>query len=327
LPEAAVLYKELRVNVVVPAFNEEALILGVLNGMPDFIDQIIVIDDCSTDDTNELVTEALAKDSRIRLLTHSKNLGLGQTLIDGYLASLETDAEITVVMAGDDQMDPNDLPGMLDTLINGKYDYVKGNRLLHANVSSMPRYRYLGNSLLTLLTKFATGYYALMDPQCGYTAIRNNALAKIPIEKMTQGYGYNADILTMLNIQQFAVADCEVRPVYGEEKSNIKVWSYIPKIVVLLTKLFIRRLWWRHVILDFHPLIFFYAFGVSVLAFVNVPLAIRFGYIFVRVGEVPRTTAILFAVSIMAAIQSLLFAVWMDMEYGSRRREFQGLRD
>ena len=163
-----------------------------------------------------------------------------------------------------------------------------------------------------------------MDPQCGYTAIRNSALSKIPIEKMTKGYGYNADILTMLNIQQFSVADCEVRPVYKTETSSIKVSRYIPKIVWLLTRLFLRRLWWRHVILDFHPLVLFYAFGIFLITLVSMPLSVRFIYVYAQTGELPKTTAILFVVSLMTAIQSTLFAMWMDMEYGFRRRAFHG---
>jgi glycosyltransferase involved in cell wall biosynthesis len=318
------MYRGQCVNVIVPAYNEEKLIQTMLSGIPDMIDHVIVIDDSSVDATNSLVAAAAATDHRIQLLTHTENMGLGQSLIDGYLASLETEADITVVMAGDNQMDPADLPTLLNTLIDGGNDYVKGNRLLHADVHTMPKYRYLGNSLLTLLTKFATGYYALMDPQCGYTAIRNSALSKIPIEKMTKGYGYNADILTMLNIQQFSVSDSEVRPVYKTETSSIKVSRYIPRIVWLLTRLFLRRLWWRHVILDFHPLVLFYTFGVSLFAFVSIPLSIRFVYVYAQTGELPKTTAILCVVSLMTAIQSTLFAMWMDMEYGFRRRAFHG---
>ena len=318
------MYRDYKVNVIVPAFNEELLILDTLDGMPGFVDGVIVIDDCSLDKTNEIVRNAASRDSRISLLVHEENLGLGQSLIDGYLASLETDGDFTVVMAGDNQMDPADLPNLLDTLIEGNHDYVKGNRLLHTDISAMPTYRYLGNSLLTLLTKFATGYYALMDPQCGYTAIRNSALAKIPIEKMTKGYGYNADILTMLYIQQFSVADCEVRPVYGQEQSKIRLRRYIPMIVWLLTRLFFRRLWSRYVILDFHPLVLFYLFGISLFAFVSIPLSVRFVYVYAQTGELPKTTAILCVVSLMTAIQSTLFAMWMDMEYGFRRRAFHG---
>ena len=152
--------------------TKEELIETMLSGIPDFIDHITVIDDSSVDATNSLVVEVAEKDHRIKLITHNQDyVGLGQSLIDGYLESLETDADITVVMAGDNQMDPDDLQTLLNTLIEGSNDYVRGNRLLHADVHTMPRYRYLGNSLLTLLTKFA-GYYALMDPQCGYTAIK-----------------------------------------------------------------------------------------------------------------------------------------------------------
>ena len=139
------MYREHKVNVIVPAFNEELLILETLSGMPNFIDQIIVIDDCSTDKTNEIVTEAAKHDDRIMLIVHEKNQGVGQSLIDGYLKSLDTECDATVVMAGDNQMDPNDLPNLLNTLIDGNHDYVKGNRLLHTDIASMPKYRYLGN--------------------------------------------------------------------------------------------------------------------------------------------------------------------------------------
>ena len=146
------MYRDHKVNVIVPAFNEELLILETLEGMPDFIDGVIVIDDCSVDKTNEIVRGAASTDSRIRLLVHEDNLGLGQSLIDGYLASLETDGDLTVVMAGDNQMDPVDLPNLLNTLIDGNHDYVKGNRLLHRDISAMPTYRYLGTVSYTHLT-------------------------------------------------------------------------------------------------------------------------------------------------------------------------------
>jgi hypothetical protein len=177
-------------------------------------------------------------------------------------------------MAGDNQMYPGDLPAILDRIIDEGYDYIKGNRLLHSNIGSMPKYRFFGNSILTILTKFATGYYSLMDPQCGYTAIKNTALVKIPIENMTKGYGYNADILCMLNIQKFKVADVEVRPVYDREKSKIQLWKYIPKTSWLLINLFFRRLWQRYVILDFHPLILFYLFAAFNLIFIIIPFTI-----------------------------------------------------
>jgi hypothetical protein len=180
---------------------------------------------------------------------------------------------------------------------------------------TMPRYRFLGNAVLTILTKFATGYYSLMDPQCGYTAIRNLVLCNIPIERMTRGYGYNADILCMLNIQGFKVKDVEVRPVYGRGKSKIKLWKYIPKTSWLLSKLFFRRLWQRYVVLDFHPLVLFFLYAALMIVFVIIPLSIRFLYLYATLKVAPQTTLIILVFTVITTLQFILFALWMDMDY------------
>lgn len=304
-----------KIGVIVPAFNEELLILDTLRGIPEFVDRIFFINDASTDNTLALVQDRKTEDSRIEIIDHKTNMGIGQSLIDGYLASLETDVDITAVMAGDNQMHPDDLIRFMGPIIDDGYDYVKGNRLLHENIDNMPRYRFFGNSILTILTKFATGYYGLMDPQSGYTAIKNSALARIPIDKMTKGYGYNADILCMLNIQRFRVCDVEIKPVYGKEQSKIKLRNYIPKTSWILVKLFFRRLWQRYVILDFHPLILFYLFAFLNFSCIFTPLLIRFFYLLATVGQTPKTTLIIMSFSFLMAFQSILFAIWMDMDY------------
>jgi glycosyltransferase involved in cell wall biosynthesis len=318
-------YKNHRIAVVIPAFNEELLLPETLDGLPAWMDLVFVIDDASRDRTGQLLAERARIDPRVRPITHQKNKGLGQSLIDGYLSSLGSEADITVVMAGDNQMHSGDLPALLDRLIEDGYDYVKGNRLLHQNVGAMPVYRFLGNSVLTILTKFATGYYSLMDPQCGYTAIRNDALRRIPIETMTKGYGYNADILCMLNIGGFSVTDCEVRPVYDREKSKIKLWKYIPKTSAILTRLFLWRLWRRYIVLDFHPLVLFYLFAIFNTVVILVPAAVRFFYCyyFRDPADQPWATLTVLIVTFLITFQSILFALWMDMDYNreiNRRR-------
>ncbi|MFQ5669062.1 MAG: glycosyltransferase family 2 protein [Acidobacteriota bacterium] len=312
------MYKGHTIGVVVPAFNEQELILETLGGMPDYVDRIFVVDDASVDATARLIQEHKERDPRVVLIRHQVNQGLGSSLIDGYLASRNSEMDITAVMAGDNQMHPDDLPGLLEPIVKGEADYVKGNRLLHANVDAMPRYRFLGNALLTLLTKFATGYYSLMDPQCGYTTIRLRALQAIPIASMTRGYGYNADILCMLNILRFKVTDVEVQPVYGREQSKIKLRKYIPATSLLLARLFLRRLWKRYVVLDFHPLVLFYLFSVANLFLVAVPLLARFIYLYRKYGEAPRTTLIILVLALVTGFQSMLFAIWMDMDYNRR---------
>ena len=175
------MYKDFKIAVVVPAYNEQLLIIETLKSIPDYVDKIYVINDCSSDNTLELLNTFSTKNNKVEIINHEVNLGLGQSLIDGYVKSKNSDIDITAIMAGDNQMDPDDLPSLLDCLITRNFDYAKGNRLLHQQVGSMPKYRFIGNSILTILTKFATGYYFSMDPQCGYTAIKNAALKKIPI--------------------------------------------------------------------------------------------------------------------------------------------------
>lgn len=312
------MHKNQKIAVIVPAYNEEKLILSTLKGIPGYVDRIFVINDASTDTTKDIVLKQAKADPRIKLIDHEANMGLGQSLIDGYLYSAKSDADISVVMAGDNQMDPHDLPGLLNAIIDDGNDYVKGNRLLHADINSMPGYRFFGNAILTILTKFATGYYSLMDPQCGYTAIKNSALKKIPIEKMTKGYGYNADILNMLNIQRFKVTDIEVRPVYGSEKTKIKLYKYIPTVSLLLISLFFRRLWKRYIVLDFHPLALFYLFSFSILSLIVIPFSVRLVYMFIMTREFPSTTMLILTFSTLMAFQSILFAIWMDMEYNRK---------
>lgn len=313
------MYRSLRIAVAVPAYNEEVLICETLDNIPDFVDRVFVVNDGSSDQTKERIAERCRKYERFVLIDHSQNLGLGQSLIDGYVASRDSDMDVTVIMAGDNQMDPGDLTALLDKLVDGRYDYVKGNRLLHPQVGDMPVHRFLGNSVLTILSKFATGYYSLMDPQCGYTAIRNTALKRIPIEYMTRGYGYNADILCMLNIRRYRVADVEVKPVYGREKSKIKLRSYIPKTSWLLVRLFFRRLWQRYIVLDFHPLVLFYAFAAFNLLVIALPFSIRAALYYFDTGTVPSTTFIVAVFAFLTGFQSLLFATWMDMDYNRDR--------
>ena len=199
--------------------------------------------------------------------------------------------------------------------MNDIVEYTKGNRLLREEViERMPRHRLIGNSGLSLLTKFATGYWQSIDPQCGYTAISKKALKRIPIDTMIKGYGYNAHILSMLNHSNFRVADVEVEPVYGEEQSKIKLKTYIPVVIKLLSKLFLKRLVMKHVIRDFHPLVLFYLFAFVNFFIITVPLFGRFIYLYSSLGIVPSTTMIIMFFSFTFAFFSLFFAMWMDIE-------------
>jgi len=314
------MYKGKTVGVVVPAYNEERLIRKTIETMPAFVDSIVVVNDGSKDATLEEVRGYAASDSRITIVNHETNKGLGQSLIDGYLKSLEIGSEMVAVMAGDAQMAPDDLPSILDPIAEGRVDYTKGSRLLHEDVvKRMPRYRLWGNSVLTILTKFATGYWHVIDPQSGYTAISRTALKRIPIRDMIKGYGYNAHILHMLNLDNFKVQDVEIEPVYGDEKSKIKLWKYIPTVSSLLLRLFLRRIFRKYIVRDFNPLFLFY--WVGMLTFLlSIPFIIRFFVLFAQQGLAPTTTLTISIFLVTVSMFSTFFAMWFDLEDNRRLR-------
>ena len=310
------MYHDKTIAVVVPAYNEERLIEKTLFSVPDFVDRIFVVDDASTDGTVDIVETVKAKDDRIVLVRHTKNKGVGGAIVTGYQKAMEMDLDVAAIMAGDFQMAPEDLPHVLQPIVEGRADYAKGNRLFHGHAWHMiPRHRYLGNSFLSLLTKMASGYWHVADSQSGYTAVSLSALKVIDLEKVYQRYGMPNDLLIKLNQHDFRVKDVPIRPIYNVgEKSGIKLIKVIPKISWLLFKGFWRRIFFKYVIQDFHPLIFFYLLGVILF-----PTGLLSGLYLLCYrlfqGPVAVTSALFSVFLFISGLQSLFFAMWFDMEY------------
>ncbi len=227
------MYGEKTIGIIVPAYNEEKLIGRTLDTIPDFVDQIIIVDDCSRDKTVECIQKRIAQQpERIILIQHQVNQGVGGAIATGYKWCRDHELDVAVVMAGDAQMDPADLPALLDPVVEGAVDYAKGNRLFTGDAwNQIPRVRYLGNSAMSLLTKIASGYWHVADSQSGYTAINSRALEKIDWDQMYKRYGQPNDLLVRLNVYNFRVRDVPVRPVYNiGEKSGVKPLRMIPKL-------------------------------------------------------------------------------------------------
>jgi len=310
------MYKNKTVVTVVPAYNEETQIGKVIDTMPDFVDKILIIDDRSSDSTVEVVQRYKEKNDRIELLRHEVNQGVGGAIATGYKWARDHDVDVAVVMAGDGQMDPVDLPSILDPVVEGEVDYTKGNRLFTGEAyKQIPKVRYFGNAVLSLLTKIASGYWNVADSQSGYTAINKVALNAIDWDKMYKGYGQPNDLLVRLNICSLRVKDIHIKPVYNVgEKSGIRIRKVIFTISWLLIKLFFWRLKEKYVIRDFHPLIFFYLLGLFLLG-INFVFFIRLIVLWVQLGHVPEITFIVWLFSFAIGLQSLFFAMWFDMEY------------
>ena len=252
------MYRQLRVGVVIPAFNESRAIAETVTTIPDFVDTVIVVDDGSSDDTADRAQAALghpiasageagiraAVTPDVRIVRHSQNRGVGGAIATGYRHALDVGVDVAVVMGGDGQMDPGDLPALLDPIANGHADYVKGNRFLHPDVwTAMPPSRIVGNVLLSAATRVTSGYRHVFDSQCGYTAIRRDALAKIDLDVMWTRYGYPNDLLSRLNVAGVRVVDVAVRPIYGAHwKSGIHIGTALHPIPWVLLRSWGSRL-------------------------------------------------------------------------------------
>jgi glycosyltransferase involved in cell wall biosynthesis len=310
------MYKEKTVCVVVPAYNEEKLISRVIETMPEYVDKIVVVDDKSIDKTTEIVSKYAADSKgRVILIEHEQNQGVGGAIVSGYKWARDNKIDATAVMAGDAQMDPEDLPDLLDPVVEGRIDYAKGNRLFTGNAwQIIPKIRYLGNSYLSLLTKIASGYWHVADSQTGYTVINLKALQMLDLDKIYKRYGMPNDLLVKLNVYNFKVSDIPVKPVYNiGEKSLIKVRKVMITLSWLLLKDFLYRLKEKYIIRDFHPLIFFYMFGLF-FALATVLLFIRLFCIWFTLGRIPPINALAAMFSFMSMAQFTLFAMWFDME-------------
>ena len=303
-----------RVAVVVPAYDEEALIGETLAGIPAFVDRVYVVDDNSSDATAARAGEA--GDPRVQVISHEANEGVGAAIVTGYRRALDEGIDVTAVMAADGQMDPSDLESLAGAVARGEVDYAKANRLFTGQAwELMPRHRYLGNAVLSMLTKIASGYWHVADSQSGYTAISRETLERLDLDRIYRRYGFPNDMLVHLNVWNARVRDYPSRPIYGVgERSGIRLWRVVPAIAWLLVKGFFWRLREKYVIRDFHPLVFFYALGI----FMTLTGLVLGGWVALeRIlfgGDITAGTATLIALLLISGTQFTLFAMWFDQE-------------
>ena len=302
-------------GVVIPAYNEERLIAVTLAGIPAFVERILVVDDRSTDGTVTSVRACMVDDPRIRLVEHSKNGGVGAAIVTGYQVALDEGLDLVAVMGADNQMDPAELESLARPVAEGYCDYAKANRLTTPQaIKNIPKVRFFGNAILSMLTKIASGYWHVADSQAGYTVISAAALRRIDLQGLYRRYGFPNDLLIHLNVARCVVLDVPSRPIYGVgEESGIRLRRVMIGIPILLFRRFWWRMWSRYVVLDFHPLVFFYAFGSMLLlgggvlgTFVVVRRIEGF--------EITAPTIVLVALMLISGLQLAMFAMWFDME-------------
>jgi len=314
-PELLRILRAAKIAIVVPCFNEQRNIRTVIETIPDYCDAVVVVDDKSTDDTVAIARRSQEIDPRVVVLEHAINQGVGGAIASGYEWARDNGMDAAVVMAGDAQMDPAELPILLAPCLVDGVNYVKGNRLVYQQSRHIiPGIRFFGNSALSLLTKFASGYWHVSDSQCGYTVADRNVLKLVDWSKMYRRYGQPNDLLVSLNIQNFSVKDVPVRPIYGVgEVSGIKLRRVVFTISNVLMRRGLERLLLKYVVYDFNPLIFFVAFSflTAILAFFFfVSVVIKW----IATGEAPILSTLAFLFTVGFSFNSLFFSMWMDME-------------
>jgi len=308
------LYRGKKIAVVVPAYNEELLIGETLKSIPEFVCRVYVVNDASKDRTREITEDLAAQNPTIIPITHEVNQGVGAAIVTGYRKAREDGMDVVAVMAGDNQMDPAFLPDLLDPIIEGKCDYTMGNRLINPEFrKGMSKWRFVGNATLTMLTKIASGYWQMVDPQNGYTAISGRALEQISLDDIYPRYGYCNDILVRMNTMGFRTINVPHPARYGLEKSKIRYSTYIPRVSRLLLKDFIWRLKMKYVVFSFHPLVLFYFFG-AILGIAGLLGMIYSLYYKFALGNPFFVRAALSLLVIGIGIQCLFFAMHFDMQ-------------
>jgi len=259
------MFRDTRVHVIIPAYNVEAHLVGVLRGIPAFVDAVTVVDDGSTDGTAQAAKSV--GDPRVTVLQSPTNEGVGGAMARGFQHALTQGEGIIVKMDGDGQMDAADLPRLLDPIVDGRSDYAKGNRFLRSReLDIMPRARLAGNFVLTFLTKLASGYWNVFDPQNGYLAISSGTLRLLDLDRLSRRYFFENDMLIHLNIFDARVRDVAMPSRYGAERSSMRLDRILCSFPFHLFRGYWYRFYRKHVLRDFSPVALFMLTGLPLLA-------------------------------------------------------------
>ena len=304
---------QLRVCVIIPCFRVKAHISDVIRHIPTSVSKIYVVDDCCPESSGKYVQENV-EDLRVEVLFNDVNLGVGGALKTGYKKGLAEGFDIFIKIDGDGQMDPKLVPFFIDPILNKRADYTKGSRFHSLNsLEGMPTIRKLGNSILSLVNKFSSGYWDVMDPTNGFTAIHKTALGQLPLDKISNRYFFESDMLFRLGTIRAVVKDIPMDAVYADESSNLKVGKVIFEFVPLYIKAFFKRTMYCYFLRDFN---------VGTLELVVGSLLFLFGTVFgswkwllaAAENEVASTGTVMIAsIPIILGFQLLLSAFHFDI--------------
>ena len=308
------------IATVIPAYRVERDIESVLQSLPAYIKQIIVVDDASPDSSAGLVAAAAKKDGRITLIHHTANQGVGGAMTAGFRKAIELGAQIVIKIDGDGQMDPVHIPALITPLIQGKADYVKGNRFRDfQSLQQMPFMRRLGNLGLSFLTKAATGYWSIFDPTNGFFAIRVELLTQLPLERIDKGYFFETSMLANLYLLGALVVDTPIPARYRNETSHLSIRRTLFEFPSKLLVTFFRRILLRYYIYDFSMTSLYLIVGIPLLLFGGIFGGVKWIEYASKNIPAPTGTVMLPTLCVLLGIQILLSAIEIDMNSTPRK--------
>ena len=302
------------IAVVIPCYRTRRQILDVLSRIDANVSRIYVVDDACPEGTGDLV-EASHADDRVRVLRHERNLGVGAAVVTGYRAALADGAQIVVKIDGDGQMDPAQMSRLVAPIAMGVADYAKGNRFYDfALLQDMPRVRLLGNALLSLVNKISSGYWNVMDPTNGYTAIHRVALEALPLAKIDTGYFFESDMLFRLYTVRAVVRDVPLRARYAGESSNLRIGRVLREFPGKYVAATVKRIFYSYFLRDFNAGTLQLASGLLLLSLGGAYGATK--WINSSVSGFPTTSGavMLAALPVLVGVQLLLGALQFDIQ-------------
>jgi glycosyltransferase involved in cell wall biosynthesis len=303
-----------RVAVVIPCYRVRARILEVIRGIGPEASAIYVVDDACPERAAELV-RGQCTDARVTILTHAENQGVGAAMTTGYRAALVDGADIVVKVDGDGQMDPALIPRLLAPIMSGEADYTKGNRFYDlAFLSAMPKTRLLGNAMLSLVSKVASGYWDIMDPTNGYVAIHRTALSALPLGKLDRGYFFESDVLFRLYTIRAVVRDVPIPARYRGETSSLSIGHVAVSFPLKYIRAACKRIFYAYFLRDFNAGTLQLALGLLLAGSGTIYGAAH--WIHSAVGGVPATSGVVMiaALPVLIGFQLLLGALSFDVQ-------------
>jgi glycosyltransferase involved in cell wall biosynthesis len=304
----------MQLAVVIPSYRVSRQIMGVLAAIPSEVTRIYVVDDGCPESTGSLVERQNA-DSRVQVLRHEVNAGVGAAVVTGYRQAMAEGMEIVVKIDGDGQMDPRLIPLFIKPIVDGRADYTKGNRFYSLDLlRSMPATRLFGNAALSLVNKIASGYWSIMDPTNGFTAINTKLLALLPLGILERRYFFESDMLYHLGLVRACVVDVPMRSVYNDGPSSLSISNAALRFPGKYAIRALKRFLYSYILRDFNAGSVETILGSALLVFGVVFGSLRWTTGIIHAETASSGTVMLAALPVILGVQLLLSALYYDIQ-------------